>query len=237
MTEDGRTDGPIDGEPEQLPDGIRALARAINEPPATPRDEIWARVEARRATRQSDSRTERQVASLSAGPSAGRTVRRPVWQYAVWGSGIAAVLLIGIALGRRSVNVPAGTGPSTVAAAPDTAAMPRERKNAAYTVAAVQHLSRVETFLTTLRTSKPDSQFAGQARDLLTSTRLLLDARDMDPRLRRLLSDLEDILVQVVQYDANGRREDLDLITDVLNERQLLPRLHSVVPAGQGRAL
>ena len=49
-------------------------------------------------------------------------------------------------------------------------------------MAAVQHLSRVETFLTTLRTS-PSQQFSGQARELLTSTRLLLDAKDMDPRV------------------------------------------------------
>jgi hypothetical protein len=103
-------------------------------------------------------------------------------------------------------------------------------------MAAVQHLSRVETFLTTLRTA-PDQQFTGQARELLISTRLLLDAKDMDPRLHKLMSDLEDILVQLVQYDANGTREDLDLITDGLEERQVLPRLHSAIPAGPARAL
>jgi hypothetical protein len=59
----------------------------------------------------------------------------------------------------------------------------------------------------------------------------------MDPRLRRLLADLEDILVQLVQYDVNGKREDLDLITDGLEERQVLPRLHSAIPAGPARAL
>jgi len=51
------------------------------------------------------------------------------------------------------------------------------------------------------------------------------------------MSDLEDILVQLVQYDANGTREDLDLITDGLEERQVLPRLHSAIPAGPARAL
>jgi len=114
--------------------------------------------------------------------------------------------------------------------------MPAEKKNAAYTLAAVQHLTRVETFLTTLRTA-PGQQFSGQARELLTSTRLLKDAKDMDPRLRKLMDDLEDILVQIVQYDVNGTREDLDLITDGLEERQVLPRLHSAIPAGPARAL
>ena len=41
----------------------------------------------------------------------------------------------------------------------------------------------------------------------------------------------------IVQYDANGTREDLDLITDGLEERQVLPRLHSAIPAGPARAL
>lgn len=228
MNEDGRTDGRTDGQSEELPEAIRVLAQGINQPPATPREEMWARIQAARTDRP----TDRQVIPLSAGPSARRSASRLI----VWAAGIAAVLLIGIALGRRSMNGAGPAGPSTIAAVPDST-MPRERKTTAYTVAAVQHLSRVETFLTTLRTSKPDSQFASQARDLLSSTRLLLDARDMDPRVRRLLADLEDILVQIVQYDANGRREDLDLITDGLNERQVLPRLHSVIPAGQGRAL
>jgi len=229
MTEqDGETDGRADGQEEQLPDGIRALARDINNPPATPRAEIWARIQAARADRRIGGSADRQVIALPVRPSA----RRPVLAWAV---GIAAILLIGIALGRNSVTNTTVTSPSTISALPDST-LPRDKKNAAYTMAAVQHLTRVETFLTTLRTA-PGQQFTGQARELLTSTRLLMDAKEMDPRLRKLMADLEDILVQIVHYDVNGTREDLDLITDGLEERQVLPRLHSAIPAGPARAL
>ena len=228
------TDGPSDGltDGPELPDAIRAAAREINTPPATPREEIWARVQAARldrrvipieSARRSDSQTVKR--------SDGQTVRR----FTVWAAGIAAILLIGIALGRGTVTNSPVPGPSTISALPDST-LPQEKKNAAYTMAAVQHLTRVETFLTTLRTA-PDQQFSGQARELLISTRLLLDAKDMDPRLHKLMSDLEDILVQIVQYDASGAREDLDLITDGLEERQVLPRLHSAIPSGPARAL
>jgi len=227
------TDGPSDrltDEPE-LPDAVLAAAREVNDPPATPREEIWARVQA--------ARGDRKVVPIdSVRRSDGQTVRRfdrPAVRRITWAAGIAAILLLGIALGRSTVTNAPVPGPSTISALPDSS-LPRDRKNAAYTMAAVQHLTRVETFLTTLRTA-PDQRFSGQARELLSSTRLLLDARDMDPRLHKLMSDLEDILVQIVQYDANGPREDLDLITDGLEERQVLPRLHSAIPAGPARAL
>lgn len=227
MTEDGMTEGREDG--KELPPAVLAAAREINSPPATPREEIWARIQAgRRAAGQAGRNNDPQVLPLPARPA----VRRPVL---AWAAGIAAVLLIGIALGRNSVSNTTNSGPSTISALPDST-MPREKKNTAYTVAAVQHLTRVEAFLTTLRTA-PGQQFTGQARELLTSTRLLLDAKDMDPRLQKLMSDLEDILVQIVQYDASGTRQDLDLITDGLEERQVMPRLHSAIPAGPARAL
>jgi hypothetical protein len=237
MTEqDGTTEGRKDGTLEELPEEIRVLATQINEPPATPREEIWARVRAARDGR-TEGRNDGQQDDLAVRRAARPRSVVPSFRPSVvaWAAGIAAILLIGIALGRNSVaNAPVG-GQSTISALPDST-LPRERKTAAYTVAAVQHLSRVETFLTTLRTA-PGQQFTGQARELLSSTRLLMDAKDMDPRLRKLMADLEDILVQIVQYDVNGTREDLDLITDGLEERQVLPRLHSAIPAGPGRAL
>lgn len=232
MTNDGTTGARDDETAEELPPVIRSLARSINEPPATPREEIWARVQA--------GRTDRKVVAIesvrrSDGPTVKRSDRQTVRRFTVWAAGIAATLLIGFALGRGSVTNSPVPGPSTIAALPDSA-MPPEKQNTAYTVAAVQHLTRVEAFLTTMRT-EPDQRLNGQARELLMSTRLMLDAKDLDPRLHKLMSDLEDILVQIVQYDASGTREDLDLITDGLEERQVMPRLHSAIPSGPARAL
>jgi hypothetical protein len=126
---------------------------------------------------------------------------------------------------------PAGVEPGRVAETPSRADEP---PSAALQVATTQHLSRVETFLTGFRTTDTDSTFGGQARDLLTSTRLLLDNPSIhDARVRGLLQDLELILVQIVQSTASDRPSERQLITDGLQQRQVLPRLRSQIPAGQ----
>jgi hypothetical protein len=97
-------------------------------------------------------------------------------------------------------------------------------------------LSQVETFLTSFRLGGSDSQFTGRARDLLTSTRLLLDSRVVeDPRTRALLEDLELILVQIARLGPAGRDQELDLITDGLEQRQVIPRLRTAGSAGLPR--
>ena len=61
----------------------------------------------------------------------------------------------------------------------------------------------------------------------------MIDSRaTADPKLRGLLNDLEFILVQIVQLDTSRRKEELELITDGLEQRQLLPRIRTAIPAG-----
>jgi hypothetical protein len=213
-------------DPDRLPEQIVALAREHNAPPPTPRDEIWQRIQAaRHKSAPSDGVIPLPVR---------RQVRTSRWL--AWGAGIAAVLAVGIGLGRLSLPNPSEAPADVVANQPDSAGP--SRSNVAYALTAAQHLSMVETFLTTLRNSTDvDSSFTARARELLSSTRLLQDAPGMDPRLRRLLSDLEDILVQVAQFDRSRGAEELDLITDGLEERQVLPRVRAAVPAGPARAL
>jgi hypothetical protein len=221
----GGTGEPIEAD-EPMPDRILALAREHNAPPPTPREEIWLRVQAAR---------RKSLEAEGVIPLAPRRVERSA-RWMRWAVGVAALLLIGIGLGRLTVSAPA-TGPSTVATAPNPAPS-GTRSNLAYTVATVQHLNQVENFLTTLRTAHGiDSTFNAQARELLSVTRLLQDSPDLDPRLRRLLSDLEDVLVQIAQFDAARGREELDLITDGLEERQVLPRIRTAIPSGPARAL
>ena len=214
-------------DPDRLPEQIVALAREHNAPPPTPRDEIWQRIQAAR-----HKRAPADVIPLPVRQGAPRTAR-----WLAWGAGIAAVLALGIGLGRMSLPNQGQAPADVVATQPDSAA-PSSRSNVAYAITAAQHLSMVETFLTSLRTSKElDSSFIPRARELLSSTRLLQDAPGMDPRLHRLLSDLEDILVQVAQFDPSRGTEELDLITDGLEERQMLPRVRAAVPADPARAL
>src|SRR4029077_14346995 len=97
-------------------------------------------------------------------------VLRPVLR---WGMGIAAVLALGVAIGRWSANPPAE---------------PRPPSTMDYRGAAAQYLTRTEALLTGFRsealTGRTDLQFARQACDLLGTTRLMLDCpAGRDPRL------------------------------------------------------
>ncbi|HEX5580178.1 MAG TPA: hypothetical protein VFX39_01290, partial [Gemmatimonadaceae bacterium] len=108
-----------------------------------------------------------------------------------------------------------------------------------YQVATIQHLGRAEALLTTFR-AEPPRGGAGSvpslepwARDLLTTTRLLLDSpAAADPRLGPLLGDLEGVLVQIVQLPAARADEERQIIAQSLDEGDLLIQLRSAVPAG-----
>lgn len=202
---------------------IRGLAGDYNRPGDPPRERMWAAIQARRQ------------AGERLGPSRSTSVRRLRWTG--WITGVAAVLALGIAIGRLTTGGGAPNPSSAVeipmAAAPD----PASRPPTALAVATTQHLTRVETFLTDFRAAGPEGQFTGQARELLTSTRLLLDRQAVsDVRTRTLLEDLELILVQIVQLGASERTGEVDLIHDGLAERQVMPRLRTAIPAGPARS-
>lgn len=185
---------------------IRALAREYHDPPVPPREKMWAAIRERRV--------QARVIPITRRPLGGpRTV--------VWITTLAATLLLGIALDRLVLR----PSPRQVATAPAEPSL-------ALQVATTQHLSRLEAFLTGFRIGEADTLFRSQARDLLTSTRLLLDNPAMDPRIQSLLEDLELILVQIVQPGAADRAEEREFITDGLEQRQVLPRLRSYIPAG-----
>ena len=230
---EGRNVGRSEGEapleaplPARLMEAMRA---EYHVPPEVPGDEIWSRIQAARRSRTQAPPATAGPAAATLRPSDHRTVRLPWLRYV---TGIAALLALGIGIGRVSTRSSAPTAAPTV-----TAAAPN-RSGQAYAIATADHLSRVETFLTSLRTAPGEEQFAGQARDLLSSTRLLLDSPGAtDPRMRALLEDLELILVQVTALDGRRDRDELNLITDGLEQREVLPRLRTAIPAGQARQL
>lgn len=196
--------------PGPLPEQWRPLIEAHHRPPPTPREVMWARIE---ATRRSGQPAGSGVLPL----------RRPHW--AAWVTGIAALLLVGIGVGRLSV----GDGPAPAA----DPATPITRPSTALNVATTQHLSKVETLLTGLRIGSEVPVLASQARDLLTTTRLFLDTPALtDPALRRLFEDLELILVQVVRLQDTDSSDELEFITDGLDEHQVMLRLRRAIPAG-----
>ena len=224
---DGQNDGRADGQTDSLPDRVLAAARGLNAPPEPPREEIWARIQAERKGRRAGQPHD--VLPLR---SSDRLSVRPSIRPTIWITGIAALLAVGIGIGRLTIRPAAPIGPGAT-----TTAL-KDRGKVAYSVATGEHLSRVETLLTSLRTGQDQAQFSAQARELLTSTRLLLDSPGAaDPKVRALLQDLELILVQVAQLDGASGHEELDLLTDGLEQRQVIPRLRTAIPAGPARQL
>ena len=120
-------------------------------------------------------------------------------------------------------------------ASADTAA------SALYRAAAVQTLVQAEAVLTAYRgaeatTRDPQAmqQAARWARDVLSSTRLLIDSpAGRDPQMRTLFTDLELVLAQIVQLSGTPlEASERELIDRAMRDRDLLPRLRSAVPAG-----
>src|SRR2546426_2097339 len=121
---------------DRLGERLEQGARDYHRPPATPREELWARIQAERARQR----------------SAPRVARLRPWLR--WSLAAAAVLLVGVLIGRATV--PRGAG---VALRPTSAP-----SDLAYRVAAAQYLTRTEALLTGFR--------AGQVLRDRKSTRL-----------------------------------------------------------------
>ena len=193
---------------------LQDAAKSYHTPHPTPRAAIWKRIE--------DARRNRHIIEL-----------RPWMRWAV---AAAAVLILGIGIGRWSANrVSAPSAPT--ASSTRVGSEIDSLATVAYQVAATQYLSRTEAFLTSFRAdanrSANTARLARQARDLLTTTQLMLDSPAADnPRLRSLLEDLELVLMQISLLNPVQDGHDRDLITQGMNQSNVLPKLRSAIPAG-----
>lgn len=196
---------------ESFGEFLRQSLDELDPVPPTPREAMWARIEAER----------RQAVAAP---------RRHVWLS--WGAGLAAMLAIGIGIGRWSAQETVTT-PMAVAVSEPTAAAPVNR--AAYRVTVAQHLTSAEALLTSFRTQPAgqlDPEIAVLARDLLSDTRLLLDSPAADdPRVAVLLQDLELIIAQIARLSAPSQ-EEREIIREGMNHTEVLPRLRASQAAG-----
>ncbi|NIR58609.1 MAG: hypothetical protein GWN32_15240, partial [Gemmatimonadetes bacterium] len=144
-----------------------------------------------------------------------------------WGIGLAAALAIGIGIGRYTIGRAPDEESVAVSPAPDVARVAPGRGGLAYRVAATEHLSQAEAFLTSFRTSPRASggEFMSRAENLLSSTWLLLDSPAADdPVFRALLEELELVLVQIVQLESEDDRSiEREMVTEGIERRGLLP--------------
>jgi hypothetical protein len=215
---------------DRFDDQLRESAKEYNVPPETPREAMWAAIQAEK-TEKAEKAEEAEKAE---GPRTGITPPRPHrhLRRLRWPVGLAAILAIGIGLGRMSAP---RTDPSP---APITATAPASPlTGVAYQVVTAEHLGQAEAFLTLFRTSVRrggNEQLASAtARQLLATNRLLLDSpAGSDSRTRLLLQDLELVLAQIAQLSPRPSSRDLDLITDDLKGSGVMSRLRTAVPSG-----
>ncbi len=220
----------MDEKPDRFEEFVRDAAREYHPPPPTPKAELWERIQAARQAAPA-GRDDHDIRPL---PPGGAPRVRPVWYF---GLAAAAILAVGIAIGRTSA--PSAGGRDTVPAVSAAAETEerRERGELATRLVAVQHLTEVDVFLTEFRSRDGEAaEFTGQASDLLGTTRLLIDSRRItDPRLKSLLEDLEGVLAQIATFDSTDRRNELELIDDGMAQTHLRTRLKNVIPAGPVR--
>jgi hypothetical protein len=196
---------------------VQQAARNYNDADANiPRDEMWAAITLAR----------RNAAQAKA------TRRRYLWAAA----GMAATLVLGVAIGRYAGTTESPEASQLVVVAPSI-----EGGVTAYDIATLAHLSRAEALLvsyTTPTTAAPrgvqvDSALSQWAHTLLSNTRLLLDSPvATDERRRRILEDLERVLVQMVQ--VSPAETDADIRAHVersLERTRIMSRLRSMQSA------
>lgn len=202
-----------------------------------PREMMWARI----------NRDRRASVRDAAAPRATRVF--PWTRVRTRVAAIAAVLVGGVAIGRyvvpaaptmvaatdgtprsndRAVNG-AGLGPDALAELPTSSDPVR--------VAMGEHLARTVALLTTVRDQDPSmgpgADVSAWARELLSTTRLLIDEPQLrDERTRRLLQDLELVLVQIIQ--ARGSAPETQRAPkETIRETNLLPRVRAIVTASR----
>jgi hypothetical protein len=215
---------------DRFDDLLRDSAREYNDPPETPREELWQRIVAAREGEKAAPKEKTEKLVLPFRRLRGIRPNRPL----TWAAGIAAVLALGIGLGRMSVHQPATV--AITAPAPASAWATRV-SGVAYRVATTEHLSQSEAFLTLFRASVRDKGnerlASATARQLLATNRLLLDSPAADDaRTRLLLQDLELVLAEIAQLSPQPRSRDLELIKEGLEQGGVLSRLRTAVPAG-----
>jgi hypothetical protein len=194
----------------ELLDDAKRTFRVPSEPPI---DAMW------------DSIAQRHFRSPMA-----RRWRRSFPHWPALAVAMVASLVMGVSIGRFTAPANDATVATTDRGVPRGTLAGR-----AYQRAASEFLGQTALLLAALpgeaRSGSADDAFSAQASQLLITTRLLLDSpAASDRRIRDLLEDLELVLAQVARLESSTRqRAEFDLITEALEQRDVVPRIRSVV--------
>jgi hypothetical protein len=187
--------------------GLKESWRVAEDPPL---DQMWQRIEA------------------EAFPT---TVRALPFRWVRTLLPLAAMLIVGFGVGQMAPPLLRRGAPvHEELAAGNSTSSAQLVQGAPFVGVATDYLERVTSLLVTLASEswggKPVEYSATQARDLLTTTRLLMDApQPIEPRLTALLEDLELVLAQIVRLPARPDGPDVYLIDQALDQRAVIPRL------------
>jgi len=202
---------------DQFEDYLKRALQDLDPVPPTPREAMWANIqEQRRSVQQIRGRNR---------------------QWLGWGVGLAAMLAVGVGLGRLSVRNAAEPvdAPVAVNSAVTGATRSEPVNRTAYRLTVEQHMTSAEALLTSFKTQPQgtlDPQIAVWARDLLTNTRMLLDSPAADdPKVAALLEDLELVIAQIARMSAPSSVER-ELIREGIQKTDVLPRLRASQSAG-----
>ena len=194
--------------------------RAASQPPA---DAIWSRIKG----------------------DVAEAIRRPErrsghnWTWLVAGAGIAAALVVGVAIGRRSVKSDTVAPSTTVASsAGPTAASTDSARDAQMRAVTLSHFAQAEVFLTEVRadlkSGRNNPLRDERSRELLARTRLIMasDARRA-PSVEQLLQDLELVLagISALPDSGVGRGSDVRLLDERIRVGEMLPRIRTILPS------
>jgi hypothetical protein len=204
---------------DRMDELLAEAARDYNAPATVPREEIWSRIQAERGAKRR-------------GHSAAR-----VWVWPSVGIAAAALLAVGVTLGRRIERSAAPAAPPMTAAAPQ-AVRDSSATSLSYHLVVLKHLAGSEAMITAFRSAarhgEVDVQIAAWSKELLSTTRMLeASVATDDPTMKRLLEDLDLVLAQIKQYVTRGTNnpEDLDLIEQSIIKRGVINKLRSTIPA------
>lgn len=231
---------------EQFEDFLKRNAHDYNAPPAeTPRDAMWGVIQSARVVRKPTRRLAPWIgmaATLLIGVGIGRLVfnESPT---------VTRVASAPTPTPEDAEPLTPNDGPVATsqlpAATPDSPAAPAvlrastslpaatraEPNTTPMSVASREHLQRAEALVSVVAATPADAvmdSLTGKwAREMLTNTRLLLDSpAGDDPVRRRLLEDLETVLVQLVQR-SGAVTEEREILDRTLQRTQLLTRLRT----------
>jgi hypothetical protein len=143
---------------DRMDELLAEAARDYNAPAPVPRDEIWSRIQAERGARRRGLSTRR------------------VWVWPSVGIAAAALLAVGVTLGRRMERSAAAVAAPLTAAA-SRAARDSSAASLSYHLVVLKHLAGSEAMITAFRSAarngEVDTQIAAWSKELLSTTRML----------------------------------------------------------------